>query len=202
MRKGLTHSEAGKLGYEKSKNVLAEQKNKRVSKYNESPQKCTNCAQDLSYSKRNNKFCSKSCSASYNNRGVRRHGCAPSNCLNCDSLLSKSSKSYCNNRCQNEYQWKEKKNLIEEGKIKDLGKPQTQDKNLKKYLIDKNGEKCMQCGWCKINTHTNKIPIQIDHIDGNPQNQTLSNVRLLCPNCHALTPYYGSRGSGRPWRTK
>jgi len=32
---------------------------------------------------------------------------------------------------------------------------------------------------------------QVNHIDGNKENNHLSNVRILCPNCHSLTPTYG-----------
>ena len=34
------------------------------------------------------------------------------------------------------------------------------------------------------------IPLELDHVDGNRQNNHLDNLRLLCPNCHTLTPTY------------
>ncbi len=37
------------------------------------------------------------------------------------------------------------------------------------------------------------IPLELDHIDGCPTNNRFDNLRLLCPNCHALTPTYRSR---------
>lgn len=47
------------------------------------------------------------------------------------------------------------------------------------------------CSRCN-NTVWNKqpIPLELDHIDGNHQNNQLPNLRLLCPNCHAQTSNY------------
>ncbi len=37
------------------------------------------------------------------------------------------------------------------------------------------------------------IPLELDHINGNNKDNSLLNLRLLCPNCHALTPTYRSK---------
>ena len=37
------------------------------------------------------------------------------------------------------------------------------------------------------------IPLEIHHIDGNNTNNLMSNLQLLCPNCHALTSNYRGR---------
>ena len=121
-------------------------------------------------------------------------------CRNCGAAIPNRN-IYCDNVCQGEYQKKKKyEKLISEG-VESLTKLEhSQRRILKSYLIDKHGEKCMECGWCKTNKHTGNIPIQIDHIDGNPHNQKLDNIRLLCPNCHSLTEYFGRRGKGRKGR--
>jgi hypothetical protein len=41
------------------------------------------------------------------------------------------------------------------------------------------------------------IPLELEHRDGNPLNNRLENLELLCPNCHAQTPTYRSRNRKR-----
>jgi len=50
------------------------------------------------------------------------------------------------------------------------------------------------CSSCNLSDWLSKpIPLELDHIDGDNTNNELSNLRLLCPNCHALTPTYRGR---------
>jgi len=51
-----------------------------------------------------------------------------------------------------------------------------------------------QCSQCHLTEWQGcSIPLELDHRDGDRDNNELSNLRLLCPNCHALTPTYRGR---------
>lgn len=73
--------------------------------------------------------------------------------------------------------------------------PQYQTYKLKIRLI-KEGykeDKCEKCGWCEKPENSEFTPCELHHIDGNPENHSLSNLILLCPNCHSLTKSYRFR---------
>jgi len=71
-------------------------------------------------------------------------------------------------------------------------------RTIKRYLIKKYGDKCMICGWNEKNVVTGRCPIELEHIDGNSENNNLNNLKLLCPNCHSLTETFKAlnRGNG------
>lgn len=73
---------------------------------------------------------------------------------------------------------------------------------IKKVLRKRLGDRCSRCGWAAIYPVTGKVPVEIEHIDGNWENNRLSNLTLLCPNCHSLTSTFRglNRGAGRPHR--
>lgn len=62
---------------------------------------------------------------------------------------------------------------------------------VKQHLLKLRGSKCENCEleiWMN-----NQIPLEIHHMDGDRTNNEISNLKLLCPNCHALTDNWRRR---------
>jgi hypothetical protein len=163
--------------------------------------KCVECVIEFEVGRSNpKKFCSNSCATKFNNKlgkTGRQLYKKESGCLNCKKQIGPRGK-YCDSKCQHEFNRNKKFELIENGDIS------LSSIWYKKYLISKFGEKCMECGWCEVNKYSGKIPIELEHIDGNSENNELNNLKLLCPNHHSLTSTYKAlnAGNGRHSRRK
>lgn len=155
----------------------------------------------LEVQKTTNNFCSSSCAAKYAHRNrtkVISHSCF------CGKKKPNHRTTFCSIRCANSYA----KQQLTEQWLKGLisgnnraGRPRT---FVKEYLISIRGERCESCGWEDRHPITGKVPIQLDHIDGNYKNTVVANLRLLCPNHHSLTnTYMGlNKGRGRSKKTQ
>ena len=201
--------------------------------YNLSPKKCLACGVELPYEKRFNKFCSCNCAATYNNIKRGKHSIETrvkiSETLKGNELTEKDlaqkvlefkeknsktfickqcgketkKENFCCVKCKKEYEENEKISKWLKGE--NFVKGATQVPNfIKRYLMAEHGNKCEKCGWAESNKTTGKIPLEIHHIDGDCTNNKRENLQLLCPNCHSLTPNFGSlnKGSKRFHRKK
>jgi len=46
---------------------------------------------------------------------------------------------------------------------------------------------CVLCGWAK-KSNDGRIPLELDHINGDRHDNRFENLQVLCPNCHSLQP--------------
>jgi len=161
--------------------------------WDKNPKHCITCHKALTYEQRRGLFCSRSCAASKNNIGKRRHGQSPGACMYCNIKLSDSSRKFCSLQCSSAYRLKRNAENIENG---DCKHPQT----IRRYLLRTRKHVCELC--LTTEWMNQPVPLTMDHIDGNSDNNNLDNLRLICPNCDALLPTYKSknRGNGRAYR--
>ena len=153
-------------------------------------EKCLNCNENdaTKYSKyTNGKFCSSKCARSYSTKEKRKEinervsekltGRKP----NRDYSFSTEKWEIIRNKRRKTYDEK-----MLECDFNDLGF----DRQKRRVLIEQN----FCCNRCRLNEwEGEKIPLEIEHIDGDNQNNERDNLIALCPNCHALTATWRGR---------
>ena len=175
-------------------------KAKREEEYYKNPKLCLNCGKPIPYHEhKRKKFCSRPCSVSYNN--VLRSN-EPKNerkCIRCGQVMKKkkseswadyNNRKYCCLKCYVDSNYEKYisdwKNGLVDGALPSGGL----NDYIRRYIFEKYEYKCAECGWSKINKHTNSLPLEVHHIDGNSDNNKENNLILLCPCCHSLTRNY------------
>jgi hypothetical protein len=117
-------------------------------------------------------FCSATCYGLSNRK--------ESPCLVCKKMiLSGLNKKTCSRSCANTYRHGIKYKV---GRPRDKVSLQNATKNM---VMKKRGEKCERCGYGKPEI------LQIHHKDRDRKNNNLSNLELICPNCHCMEHYGG-----------
>lgn len=95
---------------------------------------------------------------------------------------------YCSNKCQGQDRIIKNVDLVKQGLIKE----RPAQRNVLTHLY---GYKCAVCAISDWNDKS--ITLQVDHIDGTASNNSLENLRLICPNCHSQTDSYAGRNRGK-----
>ena len=161
---------------------------------------CKECGADVvrtknQVAKNSNVFCGHTCAARHSNRS--RGSGNIKLCKGCSVEFLLINKLYCSDECKRNYIRRDVIHKLENG-INIPPRPNgVINKVLRILLIDKAGNKCSRCGWSEINEFTNRVPLEVHHVDGDFTNNVISNLIILCPNCHALTSNYRSRNKNQ-----
>lgn len=124
-------------------------------------------------------------------------------CRNCNKEIKNKNK-YCSVKCQKEYEYMNFIKKWKEGETSGMRGEYQLSMHIKTYLLEKYNNQCARCGWGETNQYTGKIPLEIEHIDGNYKNNKEENLIVLFPNCHSLTSTYkgANYNHGRKTRKK
>lgn len=195
MRDKLSYSEAGKLGAIESAKGSEERKQKRIDNWNLNPKLCKFCTTPIVYEKRLNDFCNHNCAANFHNlsRGFTLGDNKIFTCLFCCKEFTAKGNAehkYCSRDCMTDSWWQEnKKQLLNDG-YDSSSKHQI----AKRYLLKLHEGKCQICTLDSWNGKP--MPLVLDHINGHSEDGMLSNLRVICNNCDALTDTYKSKNKG------
>lgn len=104
-------------------------------------------------------------------------------CLHCSISFkytpSQSTGKYCSLKHQQAYQ-----------RLERLTAGTATPGMLRQYMIDNVKYVCSACGTLPV-WNGKPLTLQLDHVDGDLKNNSISNGRWLCPNCHTQTSTWG-----------
>ncbi len=142
-------------------------------------------------------------------------------CPKCRNPHEKSG-IYCSRKCANSRVWSEqdkiRKSISAKSSDKVKAANRNRSENSKKKHQDTWNQKILNASWkdlnskkkrvlleqdfkcnrCGLNSWLDqKLTLELEHKDGNSQNNDRENLECLCPNCHSLTETWRGRQSNR-----
>ena len=140
-------------------------------------------------------FCSKECQNTFFSKRQQRDPNRAKQCPSCSRKKSAHAE-YCadcskNNKLDKRIQ--EWKNGNWSG-----GTSNKLSTTVRRHLLEEANYTCTSegCGFNTPHPVDGSTVLEIDHVDGDGSNHRPENLKVLCPNCHVLTPTYRGRNAG------
>lgn len=108
-------------------------------------------------------------------------------CTQCRAIKPCDGKFFCSRGCYQEHRKQERIRIWLSGGPIGL-------RPLRRHLLEVYRGRCSSCDldeWMG-----KKLVVELEHKDGNSENNSPENVCLLCPNCHSQTATYKSKNKG------
>lgn len=182
-----------------------------ISHFKRSPRKkkplldkhCQYCSLPFTTCLKKKRFCNRMCASFFMHARRKNDKCprprALKLCKHCNTPLKEqhpaSRVKYCSRSC-----------FATVAKTRTYQRFLNQEENMspgtrRVCVIQRDGNYCRVCG-CEAIHNGAPLSLQLDHIDGDSDNNSPTNLRLLCPNCHTQTPTYGSKNCSNSVRAK
>ena len=60
------------------------------------------------------------------------------------------------------------------------------------FYLGLKPRQCEICAWAQT-ASDGRLPLELDHINGDRMDNRIENLRVLCPNCHSLQPTHRAK---------
>lgn len=144
---------------------------------------CENCAQEHDGTFASGRFCSEGCARSFASKSKREE---------INKKVSAKLKGRPSNRSHEDFvaaATKRTQEFLRELPNKDFNSLPYETKRIR-VLLEQN----FCCAFCKRSEWMGRpLILELDHEDGNKKNNSRSNLRMLCPDCHSSTPTWRGR---------
>lgn len=97
-------------------------------------------------------------------------------CKHCEKKIG-SYQTFCDSICNIAYKKAQRIERVKNGKV-------NWNQTIRPALIELYGDKCFLCPTTSF-WNGEELTLHVDHIDGDSDNNSFNNLRLLCPNCHS-----------------